>query len=718
MARAFARQSAGDGPPIRRRSAKDALNQSFCRFQHSAERIRPDTTAAMFRLLRYFSATSAAALVAVIAVLVMLYRGNAIGDLHEAAEFQNLVLARGLINSLWAPYAEFVRGAKGMGTATLRESRQLDSLRERVAELTAGMPVLKVKIYDASGLTVFSTDATQIGADYSGSEGLRDLHRTGKPVSEFSRRQDISAFSGEAFHRDIVETYVPVHNITNGIDGVFEIYSDITPLVQRIDRAAQRLGGGLIVSFALLYAALYSIVRHADRILRRQYLDLLESQEAIRKQNANLEGEILARRKTEDELRLARDELEVRVNERTADLAASNRRLQDENSERRAAETALLEAKSETERAYATKSNFLALASHDLRQPIQALVLYTAVLLHRIADPELRRVVSTMDEILKTVSDLLRSLLDLARLEANVVVAKPEGFAIHDLLLRVAKEHFPIARQNGLELRLVGSSLHVVSAPSLLESIVRNFVANAIAHTAKGRVLVGCRPRGGRARIEVWDTGPGIPEEKIGAIFREFVQLDGRRRDRGRGWGLGLAIVERTARLLGHPVTVSSRVGKGSMFAVEVPLAATTASPHQPPEPPVADLANVKAVIIDDEPSVVDSLATLLAAWGMIVIGVASPDEAVAELSRQGLRPDVIIADWQLGEGVTGLDAIRAVRDHCAVPIPALLITGDTAASTLQKAAESGMPLHHKPLEPTELRRRISELLGEMPPRK
>jgi signal transduction histidine kinase/CheY-like chemotaxis protein len=667
----------------------------------------------MFRLLKYFSITSALALSAVIALLVVLYRENAIGDLHEAAEFQNLVLAQGLINSLWPPYAEFVRGAKDMDAVALRGSRRLEELRGRVAELTAGMPFLKVKIYDAAGLTVFSTDETQIGVDYSSSDGFRDLRRTGRPVSEFSRRQDISAFSGEMFHRDIVETYVPVRNGENStVVGAFEIYSDITPLVQRIDRTAQRLGAGLIVSFALLYTVLFSIVRHADRILKRQYLDLVGSQEAIREQNASLEREILARRQTENELRLARDELEVRVKERTADLAASNRRLQDENNERRAVESALLEAKAETERAYATKSNFLALASHDLRQPIQALVLYTAVLLHRIADPDLRRVVATMDETLRAVGDLLRSLLDLARLEANVVVVKSESFSIDDLLRRVVKEHFPIARQNGLELRLVRSSLHVVSAQSLLESIVRNFVANAIAHTSAGRVLVGCRRRGGRAKIEVWDTGPGIPEDKIGTVFREFVQLQGARRDRQKGWGLGLAIVDRTARLLGHSVTVSSRVGKGSMFAVEVPLAATTVRADQPSEPPVADLAGIKAVMIDDEPSVVDALATLLTEWGMIVIGAVSPDEAVAELTKQGLKPDVIIADWQLGESMTGLDAIQKVRDFCAAPVPALILTGDTAARTLQMAKERGMSLHHKPLEPSELRRRISELVA------
>jgi signal transduction histidine kinase len=668
----------------------------------------------MFRLLRYFSITSALALSAVVALLVVLYRENAIGDLHEAAEFQNLILARGLINSLWPPYAEFVRSAKDVDATSLRRSQQLDEIRSRVAELTAGMPVLKVKIYDAAGLTVFSTDETQIGVNYSGSDGFRDLHRTGGPVSEFSRRPNISAFSGEMFHRDIVETYVPVRNGENGIVGVFEIYSDITALVQRIDRTAQRLGAGLIVSFALLYTVLFSIVRHADRILERQYLDLVGSQEAIREQNASLEREILARRKTESELRLARDELEVRVKERTADLAASNKRLQDENNERRAAESALLQAKAETERAYATKSNFLALASHDLRQPIQALILYTAALLHRTSDPDLRRIVATMDDTLKTVSDLLRSLLDLARLEANVVMVERKSFPIHDLLLRVTREHFPIARENSLELRLVKSSMLVVSAPSLLESIVRNFVANAIAHTSTGRVLVGCRRRAGGARIEVWDTGPGIPKDKIGTIFQEFVQL-GRRPDRRRGWGLGLAIVERTARLLGHPVTVSSRVGKGSMFAVEVPLAATCAQPDQPSEPPVTDLAKVKVVIIDDERSVVDALATLLTAWGMIAIGVASPDEAVAELARRGLRPDVIIADWELGEGRTGLDAIKAVRDFCASPIPALTITGDTAAAALQKAKASGLPLHHKPLEPNELRRKLAELLAERP---
>jgi signal transduction histidine kinase/CheY-like chemotaxis protein len=637
----------------------------------------------MFKLLRYFSLTSAAAFLTVSAILVVLYRQTAIEDLRAAAQSQNVALGMGLINAVWPTYAGYLGSVEGLDGDRLRARPETAALSQRITALTAGLPVVRVKIYDLAGTTLFSTERQQIGEPYGvNKEGFVSAVRKRVPATEIGTRPWSSELTGEVRDQVIVETYIPVHTDEGATASVFEIYSDVTPLIELVDATATRVFAGLIAGFAALYGLLYSIVRHADRIVKRQYSALLRSEEVVRS---------------------ARDELEIRVGERTADLAAANERLVAENNERRTAENALLLAKSEAERANQVKSKFLAAASHDLRQPLQTLMLSTALLARRVSDTELRGVVKVMQETQHGINGMLRALLDLARLEAPDIRPEIVEFPVDALVARIVNDFDPQAREKGMTLRTVPSTAVVASNPALLESIVRNFVANAIVHADRGAVLVGCRRRGDRVRIEVWDSGPGIPGDKLESIFEEFVQLDAGSPRLSRGMGLGLAIVDRTARILGHRIEVASRVGKGSMFAVDVPRGASRASDAREPTPDAAELTTACVVAIDDEPDVLASLERLLEDRGFAVLAETSVEGALARLAGSPVRPDLVIADLHLAGDVSGIDAVARVRRYLGYEIPALLITGDTSPERLRKMHGSGLQLLHKPVAAEEL---------------
>ena len=248
----------------------------------------------------------------------------------------------------------------------------------------------------------------------------------------------------------------------------------------------------------------------------------------------------------------------------------------------------------------------------------------------------------------------------------------------------------------------------------LLERILLNLVSNAVRYTSRGGVLVGCRRRGERLRIEVWDTGPGIAESQHQYIFDEFYQIPDPDRDRRGGLGLGLAIVDRFRRLLDHPIALTSRPGKGSCFSIEVPLCTPPARRDAPPGP--GDLAQEKAgaglvLVVDDDPMVLEAMRGLLERWGYRTITGAS-HEAVAALAAGGPRPDLIIADFHLSGGRTGIETIEHVRAALGGKIPAFLVSGDTSPERLQQARAQGYTLLHKPVSPMTLRSLVVKLGG------
>lgn len=381
-----------------------------------------------------------------------------------------------------------------------------------------------------------------------------------------------------------------------------------------------------------------------------------------------------------------------------------------------AAEGALVQARNVAEQASAAKSRFLVAANHDLRQPLQSLSLYTAAMQGTKGEGERETICEEMSGAIETMGNLLDVLLDIDNLEEGRVRINRIDFAVSKLLDSLEREfRLPVEDKN-LDLRIVPSSLVLRSDPLLLERIVQNFVSNAISYTNSGRVVVGCRLRESNARIEVWDSGVGIAESKLSSIFEDYYQVDNPARDRRRGLGLGLAIAQRVARLLDHDIEVHSRPGQGSMFAVEVPVVGRTDEAGEAPigqgdEAP--DLAGRVLVAIEDDSTILDGMRRLLALWGAQVVCGSTAREALDQLSRAGVRPDLVIADYRLPSGRTGVAAVQAIRAAFDSNLPAIVITGDTSTSVTRFIETSGCQLVHKPLDSHTLRRLVQEQLGE-----
>jgi len=356
------------------------------------------------------------------------------------------------------------------------------------------------------------------------------------------------------------------------------------------------------------------------------------------------------------------------------------------------------------------KSRFLAAASHDLRQPLHALGLFVAQLRSHMKSAEGSRLVDRIDDAVTAMNELFNALLDISKLDAGVLPVNLIEFPIAQVLRRIESTFAEAAREKGLSFQLVSSSAWVRSDPILLERIVLNLVSNAVRYTASGSVVVGCRRRGDTVHIEVWDSGPGIAEAQRRNIFGEFYRLAGD--NTHGGLGLGLAIVDRLCKLLDHPIQLDSTVGKGSRFSVTVPMAAAQAQVAEPQPVQVAiDATRGKLVVaIDDDALVLDSMGGLLRSWGCRVVAAATPDEALAGLGP-GERPDLIICDYRLPNGQSGIAAIADLRKAFGAPVPAFLMSGDTAPERLREARQSGHQLLHKPLRAMALRTMINRLL-------
>ena len=369
--------------------------------------------------------------------------------------------------------------------------------------------------------------------------------------------------------------------------------------------------------------------------------------------------------------------------------------------DRYVAEETLREAKAVAEQANAAKSRFLAAASHDLRQPLQTMNIVQGLLTRLVKEPRAETPLRHLAEAIKSMDGMLNALLDINRLETGVIIPKLTDFPMASLFAQMLSDFSYIAEQKGLQLRFVASRLQLHSDKELLQEMLRNLIANAIKYTEHGTVLVGCRRRGEQLRIEVWDTGPGISEDRRQKIFEEFYQVDNPERDRRRGLGLGLAIVERLARLLEHPLDVRSSVGRGSCFAIEVPRAEDDLS-HQPAtvESVVMSAADDTTILyIEDDPMIRDALRMLLEIEGFQVSLASNGWEALLQITEHNLRPDVILTDYRLPAGETGYEIAQKLQQSLGVKIPTIIITGDTSTEQRQYAEQAGYQLLHKPID-------------------
>ena len=393
-------------------------------------------------------------------------------------------------------------------------------------------------------------------------------------------------------------------------------------------------------------------------------------------------------------LQTHRSELEKRIREATADLAAKM---------------------DMAERANYAKSRFFAAASHDLRQPLHALSLFVAALKARNQQPETQNLIDNIEASTAAMELLFNALLDISRLDAGTIETRPVHFPLQKMLRDLDQQFSALTEEKKLRLRFRPCNITLYSDPLLIERILVNLIANAIRYTDDGGVLVACRRRGRMVRLSVIDTGRGIPPDQQESVFQEFVQLHNTARDRSKGLGLGLAIVSRLGRLLGHRVDLRSRSGHGSVFSIDVPCG--DANLIQPPasasNAPGQIPGDALVLLVDDESAILRGMAELFDNWNIDLVTAHSADEAVQWLDSIGRAPDVIVSDYRLPDDTDGIEVISRLRQKFGRGIPAILVTGDTAPDTILRISRAGIPLLHKPLRPAKLRALLTHLIQQ-----
>jgi two-component system CheB/CheR fusion protein len=383
--------------------------------------------------------------------------------------------------------------------------------------------------------------------------------------------------------------------------------------------------------------------------------------------------------------------------------------------ERRRAADELAAAKRQADLANDAKSRFLAAASHDLRQPLQTLVLVEGILAKTIEGERQKKLVARFGETLGALSGILDSLLDRNQIEVGTVRAEIVSFPINDLLDRLRDEFGYPAQAKGLALRVVPCSLSIRTDPRLLEQMIRNPLSNALKYTRHGKVLLGCRRHDGTLSIQVWDTGIGTPTEDLGGIFEEFRQLDNPAHERGRGFGLGLSIVQRLGNLLGHEVSVRSHLGKGSVFAIEVTRLPSVVAPHIDDDRYVdgtgaEDRPSCAILVVEADRSMRELLGVVLRAEGHSATTAQDGDAALDLVARGMIRPDLILADYGLPNGMNGLQVAARLREALHREIPLIILTGDISTATLREIARENCLHLNKPVKATGLTRAIQRL--------
>jgi len=388
-------------------------------------------------------------------------------------------------------------------------------------------------------------------------------------------------------------------------------------------------------------------------------------------------------------LRDANDSLEARVILRTRELHDA---MESQRESRR-------EAVAATE----SKTRYLAALSHDVLQPLNAARLFASALSGSSDLAEQNRLAERVDASLRAAEELLDGLLDISRLDAGALKPEVAAFNLDELMRGLVEQYAPLAAGRGIEFRLCATRLTVYSDRRLLRRVLQNFVGNALRYSRSGRVLMGCRRRRGRVDIEVWDTGPGIPEHHLRQIFDEFRRLDNTSPWGERGLGLGLSICQRISRMLSHPIRVRSWPGRGSVFSIRVPVVDAPLKPVAPRRTsPELALDGLRVLCLDNDRDILDGMQALLGRWGVDVAAAETVEQAMAQVQHH--RPEVILADYHLHDELDGLTALAALRSLCAPDTTGALLTADGSDAVKRQARAQGFPVLTKPLKPASLR--------------
>lgn len=430
--------------------------------------------------------------------------------------------------------------------------------------------------------------------------------------------------------------------------------------------------------------------------------------------------DITEQRLNAEALELSYQHLEQRVEERTAELTQVNHQLVREIDERCQVERSLIEARRDAEQANSSKTKFLAAASHDLLQPMNAARLFSASLLEHPLQDKTRALVQSLNYSLEDVESLLGALVDISKLDAGVVKPDITVFNANRLLSNLANEYQTLAGQGELLFEWVPCSAYIATDSQLLARILRNFLTNALRYTSSGRVVLGCRRRADGLMIQVWDTGIGISADKLEEIFQEFNRVRQKNSAHDKGLGLGLAIVDKMSRILDHPIKVNSTPDKGSCFSVLVPYGVPQSVPrqdlaYQPPQ--IQQLANQhlqgsRVLVIDNERSICEAMQLLLEGWGCQVMTALSYEQ-VCEQVAPGQPFDLVIADYHLDDNQTGLDAVQRMRSELAIETPVLMITANYSNDLKQQVRDLGYQLMNKPVRPAKLKAILEHLIAK-----
>jgi signal transduction histidine kinase/CheY-like chemotaxis protein len=531
-------------------------------------------------------------------------------------------------------------------------------------------------------------------------------------ISQVLRKTDMSGLAQvQAAHATELNGSAdqPLQGIDIAGRSVLSAYAEVTPpgwLVFAelpIDEAYAPLYDSALRSGVVILVALILAIFAGLLLARRMVVPIRALRDgAVRIGSGDLEQRISIN--TGDELEALGDQF----NSMVARLQESYAGLESKVEER----TRQLEAANQA------KSRFVAAASHDLRQPLHALGLFVAQLHGKLHASERAQLISRIEEALSAMNELFSALLDISKLDAGATPINITVFPVAQLLAHAETTFAGAAREKELRFRASPSDAWVRSDFILLQQIVFNLVHNALRYTRRGGVVVGCRKRGDQLRIEVWDSGVGIAADQHDKIFGEFYRLGEPDRDRRAGLGLGLAIVDRLCRLLDHPIEVKSTVGKGSVFAVTVPLAPADKRAIEASIVPRAQpsLSYDKLVlVIDDDPLVLEGMSGIFRKWGCRVITADSDSKALKAAAEQDDPPDLIISDYHLANGRTGIETIEWLRGELSAPIPAFLISGDTDPATLHEAKVKGFHLLHKPVNPMALRAMFNQAVKPVP---
>jgi len=373
----------------------------------------------------------------------------------------------------------------------------------------------------------------------------------------------------------------------------------------------------------------------------------------------------------------------------------------------------LQNAKIDAERANKAKSLFLASASHDLRQPLNAMQMYIAALQSKVKDKEILRIIEDINSVSISTARLLNALLDVSELEVGAIKPRFESFSVNNMLISIFQSFLPLAKDKGLNFRVVPSSLYVRSDPALLERILGNFMSNAIRYTNKGSVLIGCRKRGDKVVIEVWDTGCGISDDQMSLIYEDFYQIENKERDRGKGLGLGLALAKRLSESLEHKIVSKSTFGSGSCFSVLVNIGEKTVDENQDESfMNIMNLSGANILLVEDDMDVLKATKQLLESWGCKVKTARNKDEVMNLIKENPYdNPDIILADNRLPGDASGIDITYLIQEKLQASIPCVIMTGDVERNHVQSIIDQGFPVLLKPIQPAKFRAMLSHLI-------